>query len=282
MRLCLFRSVPLALCWWIAATAPGMVHSQTPVPTTSAEQVGEVRAGSGVLKGYLDPRALPDSLALLPPPPAPGSAAAAADEAAYQASRALVGSARWQMASRDVELRFPQAGRVFECALGARIDAAQTPHLVMLLRRSLADAGLATYRAKDHYQRARPFVVHQASTCSPAEEPRLVKDGSYPSGHAALGWAWALVLTELAPERSNALLLRGHAFGDSRSICGVHWHSDVEQGRVVGAAAVARLRADATYRAQLALASEELIAQRARGAVPATEDCAAEVAALRR
>ena len=29
---------------------------------------------------------------------------------------------------------------------------------------------------------------------------------------------------------------RGLAFGDSRVVCGVHWQSDVEAGRVIGAA----------------------------------------------
>ena len=33
----------------------------------------------GALQGYLDPKAMPDSLALIPPPPAPGSAAFALD-----------------------------------------------------------------------------------------------------------------------------------------------------------------------------------------------------------
>ena len=50
-----------------------------PAPPTSPEVVGEFRAGSGYLKGYLDRKQLPDSLALLPKPPAEGSAEAAAD-----------------------------------------------------------------------------------------------------------------------------------------------------------------------------------------------------------
>ena len=33
----------------------------------------------GALQGYLDPKTLPESLALIPPPPAPGSAAFALD-----------------------------------------------------------------------------------------------------------------------------------------------------------------------------------------------------------
>ncbi|MGA8044450.1 MAG: hypothetical protein WCA37_16770, partial [Terracidiphilus sp.] len=36
--------------------------------------------GLGALQGYLDPKMLPDSLALIPPPPLEGSAALAHDE----------------------------------------------------------------------------------------------------------------------------------------------------------------------------------------------------------
>lgn len=248
-------------------------------PTVSPEQVGEVRAGSGVLNGYLDRKALPDALALLPPPPAEGSPAAAADLAAYRNSRGLRDTPRWRLAAQDAELRFPAAAKTFSCALGLPIGAERAPHLTMLLRRTLADAGLATYSAKDHYNRVRPFVALKESSCSPAEEPRLVKDGSYPSGHAALGWAWGLVLAQVAPERTDALVRRGVAFGQSRMICGVHWQSDVDAGRTVGAAAVARLQSDPVFTAQLELARREVAALRAAGATP-TEDCAAEAAAL--
>lgn len=249
-------------------------------PTVSPEEVGEIRAGTGILRGYLDRKVLPDSLALLPPPPAAGSPGAALDRAAFDHSRTLIGSPRWLLAAQDADLNFPRAAQVFACAMNMDISAERTPHLNMLLRRTLADAGLSTYGAKDHYKRQRPFVALKVASCNAAEEPRLVNDGSYPSGHAALGWAWALVLTELAPERTNQLLARGYAYGQSRVVCGVHWQSDVDMGRVMGAAAVARLHADPVFVAQLAAARQEVQAQRAAGA-QTRQDCAAESAALK-
>lgn len=239
----------------------------SPKPPVLASEVPEIRPGSGYLIGYLQRQDLPDSLKLLPPPPASGSAAEAADIAVYQAQKA-VAPARRQAAATDAELRFPQAAQHFTCALGLPVSESAMPHLTMLLRRSLADAGLATYAAKDHYNRTRPFVQFREPSCNPAEEPRLVKDGSYPSGHSALGWAWGLLLAEVAPERADAVLKRGHDFGQSRVVCGVHWQSDVEAGRVVGAAAVARLHADPVFQAQLKEAKAEVAAARARGLKP--------------
>jgi acid phosphatase (class A) len=235
----------------------------------------------GILAGYLKPESLPNSLMLLPPPPAAGSAALALDEELSMKSLDLRGTPRWELAIEDANLMFPEAANTFSCALGIPITENDTPHLYILLRRTLADAGLSTYPAKNHYQRTRPFVLNKKPTCTPEEEAHLKKDGSYPSGHTALGWAWALILSEIAPDLADAILARGRAFGESRMICNVHWHSDVVEGRFMGAAAVARLHADPNFRAELDAAKAELASVRAKGLKP-TRDCQAEAEALTR
>jgi acid phosphatase (class A) len=245
-------------------------------PVTAAE-VGEVHPG--FLKGYLQPAEVPDSLALLPAPPAAGSAAQAGDDAAYQELAKLLGTPRGTLAVSDADLSLPHATAVFSCALGVPISEQATPNLNMLLRRTMTDAGLATYRAKVRYQRTRPFVAFKTHSCTPADEAFLAKDGSYPSGHSAIGWAWALVLTQVAPEHADALLQRGRAFGQSRAICGAHWASDVAAGRTVGAATVARLQGNAVFGAQLAAARGEVAQERSTHAIPAG-DCAAEAATI--
>ena len=120
----------------------------------------------------------------------------------------------------------------FNCSLGIAISEEDTPSLYMLLRRILADAGLAPYSAKNAYQRERPFMVNGEPTCTPDEDEMLRKDGSYPSGHTAVGWGWALILSELSPERAEVILARGRSFGESRNVCNVHWYSDVVAGRL--------------------------------------------------
>lgn len=268
------RGLPFALM--CAAVMAGCAGTSV---GTKPEAVPEIRPG--LLAGYLARDALPNSLALVPVPPAAGSAALALDEEVARASTALRGTPRWLLATSDADLRFPQAADTFSCALNAPITEAQVPHLYVLLRRTLTDAGLSTYAAKDTYKRARPFVVNKAPICTPADQAALEKDGSYPSGHTAVGWAWALILTEIAPDRANAVLARGLAFGESRNVCNVHWHSDVVQGRSIGAGVVARLHAEPAFRADLEAAKAELAAVHAQNLVPA-RDCAAEAAALAR
>ncbi len=276
------QTISCAAVWaaalWAGAcsAAPGVA----PIGPVEVGEAHEARFGPGHLKGYLKRQELPDSLALLPAPPAEGSQALAADGEAYRALTALRSGPRGALAARDANLAFPQAASIFSCALDVNISEQATPNLNMLLRRTLTDAARATHQAKDAYQRPRPFVVFNAPTCTPADEAHLRQDGAYPSGHSALGWAWALVLTEIAPDHADALLQRGRAFTQSRGVCGVHWKSDIEAGRLVGSAVVARLHGKARFAAQMAAAQDEITQARMHGQRPAAADCTAEAAAM--
>ena len=100
----------------------------------------------------------------------------------------------------------------------------------------------------------RPFTVNGRPSCTPAHEAILRADGSYPSGHSALGYGWGLILAEAIPGRAAELVARGRSFGDSRRICNVHWLSDIEEGRIVATAVVARHNAEPAFQADLAAA----------------------------
>ncbi|WP_156771572.1 phosphatase PAP2 family protein [Labrys sp. WJW] len=232
-----------------------------------------------IAPGYLEKSDLPDSLVLLGPPPEKDSAALARDEEARKATVRLRGTARWELAYTDADLTFPQAADNFSCAMGIKIDEKQTPRLYAMMRKVLSDLGLSTYGMKNKYNRVRPFVVHDEATCRADQEAILRTDGSYPSGHTAAGWGWALIFAQINPDRSNELFKRGIAFGQSRVICNAHWQSDVDAGRIMGAATVARLQTNPAFLADLEAAKAEVEAAKARHAAPTT-DCAAEATAL--
>ena len=231
--------------------------------------------GLGWLEGYLGPDALPNSLALIPRPPAPGSAALALDEETARGTFALRGTPRFKLAETDYDLRFASLMDDFSCALGTQITDASAPYLSTLLRRSVSDIGLSTYKAKNYYKRERPFQVNGEPVGVPDARAKLEKDPSYPSGHTAIGWGFALLLTEISPDRTDELLARGRAYGESRIVVNHHWYSDVVWGRFMGAATVARLHADPTFRADMEAARAEVAAVRVKG-LPPTRDCAAE------
>ena len=253
--------------------ALGLTGCASMETTQAPQEIPEI--APGVLMGYTPMDQPMDSKVFVLPAPAPGSARQTMDEVIAKEMLTLRGTPRWELATRDAHLRFPEAADTFACALGIPITEANTPELYMLLRRTLADLGLAAYSAKNAYQRERPFMLNGAPICTPEEETMLRADGSYPSGHTAIGWGWALILSELAPDRAAALLNRGRVYGESRNVCNVHWRSDVIAGRMVGAAAVARLHTNEMFLAALSAAREEVVAMRKMNLSP-EPDCAEE------
>ena len=226
--------------------------------TSLSKELKEIH--EGILEGYLSEDEIPNSLKLVPPPPQEGSAAFQLDQDIAAMYVALKDETRKEQATHDADLAFPEAVDAFNIVLDVQITEETTPHLYMILRRTLADAGLSTYAAKNHYQRARPFMVNNTPICTPDDDAGLRKDGSYPSGHTAIGWAWALILAELFPEQGDVILERGKQFGISRNVCNVHWHSDVVYGRMMGATAVAMLHSNTDFMIDLAVAKEEVSA----------------------
>ncbi|RKR09522.1 acid phosphatase (class A) [Flavobacterium sp. 90] len=224
---------------------------------TNVEQLREIMPD--LLHGYLKEDEMPNSLILLAPPPEHTSEAFEFDlEYAKKAVKAE-DKIRFMQAAADANLSFPAAVKSFESTLGIEISEAKTPKLYLLMRRVMTDAGLSTYAAKNHYNRERPFVVTNTKTCTPEQEEVLRKVGSFPSGHAAVGWAWALVFSEIFPYNERMILRRGYDFGESRIICNAHWRSDVEMGRVMGRATVDCLRDNLVFQDDLAIAKEEVL-----------------------
>lgn len=226
------------------------------IATSISKDIKEIH--EGILEGYLSKDEIPNSLLLVPPPPQEGSVAFKLDEEIAAKYVALDDVDRKTQAASDAILSFPEATEAFNTVLTIKISEENMPNLYMILRRTLADAGLSTYAAKNHYQRQRPFMVNNTPICTPDEAQMLRKDGSYPSGHTAIGWAWALILTEVFPNQTDAILERGKAFGISRNVCNVHWHSDVVYGRMMGAVAVAKLHANPQFLIDLEAAKEEV------------------------
>ena len=219
---------------------------------------------SSVFSGqsFLATAEAPDSLALLPPPPAKNSMAFKRDQEAYKKGLTLRNTLRGKQAITDADLSDANIGKPFSAALGVTISPQNTPITYDLLKRLREDTVLLVVNsAKNHYMRVRPFVYYKSSSCYPKDDAILRKNGSYPSGHATMGWATALVLVEIRPQREQELLKRGYEFGQSRVICGAHWQSDIDAGFIMGAADFARLSADPEFIAEVAAAKKEIAAK---------------------
>jgi acid phosphatase (class A) len=236
----------------------------------------EINLAAKLPDGYIKKEALPNSVIIVPKAPAPSSPRQKLDDAISQAALKLSKTARFSLATKDASMRFPDAPNSFACAMGKLISKEKTPHLYHLLIRAGVDAGFTTYKAKYTYNRLRPFTINNASTCTPQQEEKLRHNGSYPSGHASRGWVWALIFSELLPQRADAILARGRAYGESRIICNVHWYSDIVAGKLMGASAFAMMHANPEFIVDMKAAKAELFAAPA----PDEKMCRKEAAEL--
>ncbi len=224
-------------------------------------------SASAAPQGYLAPGAAPDMIRVLPEPPAPKSEEQASDDRAFRVTRKLEGSPRWAMAQQDNRGSPDDALHDFACAIGVTLDERSAPTLHRLLARIGADARPFIDPAKNHYARPRPFLRLKGDICVPRSDS-LAGSGSYPSGHSTMGWAWGLILSDLAPDRSTEILSRARAYSESRVVCGVHYPSDIANGRLNGSVLFASLETSADFRADLEKARAEVAAARAAGAAP--------------
>jgi acid phosphatase (class A) len=265
--------------------APGTAQPTTQPPAAqppAADPPSADRAAQPVRRfgGYLGPDRQPDDTLFLPPPPTPDSPLGVADLAIFHATRALEGGARWTVATNDDRIDRRSLLGDFGCSLGIDLASRETPAITRVLQRSNADLLAVVTKAKDRHQRPRPFMTEQGSVCiEPSAD--FAKSGSYPSGHAAAGWLYALVLAEIDPANSAAIMARGRAYGESRVVCGVDYASDIEGGRVTAATIVAALHGMAEFQVDILAARTELAELRV--APPAKSDgaaCAAERAQL--
>ncbi len=259
-----------------AAPQPGAAAPET-APAAVAPPGAPPRARLG---GYLGPDHLPDHTAFLPPPPAVDSVLGKADLALFEETRKLENGPRWQLATNDDHIDRRSMLANFSCAVGVDLAAAETPALSRVLIRSGADLFPVIGAAKDTYQRPRPFVTEQGPVCiTPSED--FAQSGSYPSGHAASGWLYALLLAEIDPTDAAAIVNRGRAFGESRVVCGVHYLTDIEGGRLTASALVAALHGTPEFETDVAAARAELTTLRAANAAKrAAAACDTESASL--
>ncbi|MGO9173308.1 MAG: phosphatase PAP2 family protein [Rhodomicrobium sp.] len=95
----------------------------------------------------------------------------------------------------------------------------------------------AVEAAKNTFCRIRPFST-PGNTLHPVDSAKPDDSFSYPSGHAAYGATVGFLLAEMMPEKRPVIYARINDYAHSRMIAGVHFRSDVEAGKLFGAALV--------------------------------------------
>ena len=187
--------------------------------------VREAEAANPAAGVVLDPEPLQR---LIGAPPRPGSLAEQEDLAVLrwlqQTRSPQQVASSWILLDRDISL--------FNISLGVDLPRS-APLLVKGVASFLEPVSKVKDQIKDTLRRPRPFVNHpDLMPCLPREDTF-----SYPSGHSTWYRAAAELLADLLPARRERLGWIGRQGGFNRSLCGVHYPSDVAAGQLLGVAA---------------------------------------------
>jgi acid phosphatase (class A) len=209
---------------------------------------------AGCASAPTKPAAVAPAPVVLPfggPPPA-GDALLALDKST---SRIVFSPERRAQAKADDAL---DPFKAFAPQMEGDFSAAKRPALAQAFAAVRPALSPMIGTGKDKWKRPRPFLADsEIKPCIDDVSP-LVASGAYPSGHAALGYGWALVLAEIAPPaKHDAILARGRDYGFSRAVCGLHWLSDIEAGRLIAVDGIAAAKRDPAFVALLAAAKAE-------------------------
>jgi acid phosphatase (class A) len=200
---------------------------------------------------------IPTGAKFLPLPPEPTEARFFNDWLRYEWGKNLRNTERGQQAKEDAVHTLEYFSKIYSEPFGIEISEENTPEISILLDRLLATTFVCNDKSKSRIMRKRPFMQFNESTPVPEDEERLRTNSSYPSGHTTMGWAIALVLSEINPARQDEILKRGFEYGESRVIVGFHFQSDVDHARIITSALVNRLHANEDFVKQLQKAKDE-------------------------
>jgi acid phosphatase (class A) len=191
-------------------------------------------------------------VALFDAPPAAGSP---------QTQRELNELLALQQRRRPEEIEAARADRKtevwqFAAALGLNRQQMRGLRLLGELADQVEDEERLFVRAAKHrFLRLRPYEVEvRIRPCI----DNVSGDLSYPSGHATYGYLMAYLLADMVPERRAQLIARAHEFARQRAVCGVHFPSDLEAGRLGAEWLAQRLIASPEYQAAAEAARREL------------------------
>jgi acid phosphatase (class A) len=195
-----------------------------------------------------------DPSRFLPPPPA--EAQTQVEMAELKAIAAKTGAEEKAAAAKDAKDESPD---IFNTAIG--FDIATMPETQKLLSMVVEEEDGDSKVAKAYFNRQRPYSVEPSlKTCEPVKPGKAAN--SYPSGHSTLAFSMGVVLAQLLPAKSQAILARASQYAERRLVCGVHYRSDIVAGQEFGTLLALRLMENPAFQAQMSKAQAELRAAR--------------------
>lgn len=128
------------------------------------------------------------------------------------------------------------------------------PKFSAFFDRVVETEGAVVDPAKDVWKRPRPQIYSEL--VKPIVP--LSKSGSYPSGHTTVGTLMGIVLSNMLPEKKQALMARAWEYGHNRLVGEIHYATDIEAGRIAGTVIAETIMSHEDYKTEYDAAKAEL------------------------
>ncbi len=208
--------------------------------------------------GHAFAQDIPDAGKFLPGPPAETTVEYIKDYLQYAWGKTMRGTELGIQAKEDFTARAPHYLERFSEVLGVTLSAETTPYIAELFDYCFEYGTKSVQQAKKAFPVFnRPYARFSETSLIPLQENIYIHDSSFPSREALMGWMYALILSEICPDKQDEILNCGYRFGQASIITGYHWDSDTQAARLLACALVARLHNHTGVNAMINTAKEE-------------------------
>jgi acid phosphatase (class A) len=156
----------------------------------------------------------------------------------------------------------------FTNVMGRWFQTDKLPETMAFLQKVQKDTERVTDIGKPFWHRKRPYEDYPALTnvfkTNGIPMPDEPSNTGCPSGHSTRGTVFALLLSELIPDKQKEILDVGQRMGWNRVILGMHYPADVYAGRVLGIAIVRDMKANRGFQKKFNLVKAEIAEARKR------------------
>jgi acid phosphatase (class A) len=193
---------------------------------------------------YMAPNAV-DFALLVPPPPAESSERGKLDD------QFILDAQKNMTAQKMADIQRDFIQNVFvvgQPVLGDKFSKENMPMTDAFFAKVIKEAGAGVGPLKRKYKKIRPFQ-YDKNIHTPENIASKSMGPTYPSGHSTTGAISAILLSQMVPEKRDALYERGWEYGINRVMSGAAYPSDWDAAHMIAELAINQMMKDPGFQA---------------------------------
>ena len=195
-----------------------------------------------------------DFALLVPPPPAEDSPAGKLDD------QFILDAQKNMTPQRMADIQRDFAQDVFVVGaptLGPKFSKENLPMTDAFFAKVIKETGVGVGPLKQKYKKIRPFQ-YDKNIHTPENIASKSMGPTYPSGHSTTGALSAILLSQMIPEKRDALYARGWEYGTNRVMSGAAYPSDWDAAHIIAELAVAHMMQNPDFQADFQTVKAEV------------------------